>query len=387
MIWPFMVIYTSQKLGMALTTVASLLTVNSFMSLVSSVIAGSLSDRIARKYVMVVSLALHGFTYLLYSWANTLPMFIFLMALSGLVGPVYRVAADAMIADMIPSEKRVDAYALLRMRNNIGVAIGPAIGGFIATASYNTIFYIAALGLIFYSLLILKSASETIPEEFKINASKKEPLGGYLQIFQDKLFLYICAGFAIITIGASLVFVLLAVYAKENFGIPESQYGFIMAANATMEVVFQVAITRYTKQFPPFPVMTIGALLYSIGIGSIALGTSFLSFLFSMVILSIGEMLLVPTTTTIIANLAPADKRGRYMSIYGLTWGVAIGIGPVLGGFLNDNIAPVEIWYGGLVIGLIGTLMFLLLSIRKQKPIDPVDTDQSKAQSVIGPFS
>ncbi|MCJ7625535.1 MAG: MFS transporter, partial [Anaerolineaceae bacterium] len=294
MVWPFMVIYASQKLAMPLTTVVSLLTINSFMSLVSSLIAGPITDRIGRKNVMFVSLALHGITYLLYSWANTLPMFIFIMALSGAVGPIYRVAADAMVADMIPSEKRVDAYALIRMGHNVGVAIGPAIGGFIASASYNYIFYIAASGLLFFSILIMTSAYETIPDEFRTTEPKKEAFGGYLEIFRDKLFLFICTGFTIVTIGASLVFVLLAVYAKENFGIPESQYGFIMASNAAMVVVFQVAVTRFTKQFPSIPVMTIGALLYSLGIGSIALGSSFQSFLLSMVILSMGEMLLVP---------------------------------------------------------------------------------------------
>ena len=54
--------------------------------------------------------------------------------------------------------------------------------------------------------------------------------------------------------------------------------------------------------------------------------------------------------------------RGRYMSIYGLTWSVASGIGPLLGGFLNDNIAPVAIWYGAGIIGLSSVLAFIMLA-------------------------
>jgi MFS family permease len=70
------------------------------------------------------------------------------------------------------------------------------------------------------------------------------------------------------------------------------------------------------------------------------------------------------------ANLAPADMRGRYMSIYGLTWSIGFGVGPVLGGYLNDNLAPVAIWYAGLALGLAATLGFILLarSVREPKP-------------------
>jgi MFS family permease len=62
--------------------------------------------------------------------------------------------------------------------------------------------------------------------------------------------------------------------------------------------------------------------------------------------------------------------RGRYMSIYSLSWGIAFGIGPVLGGLLNDNIAPAAIWYGGLVIGLVSAASFMLLTPRISKPIE-----------------
>jgi MFS family permease len=61
------------------------------------------------------------------------------------------------------------------------------------------------------------------------------------------------------------------------------------------------------------------------------------------------------------ANLAPPAMRGRYMSLYNLTWGVGFGIGPVIGGYLNDNLAPAAIWYGGLLMGLAAAFGFILL--------------------------
>ncbi len=150
-------------------------------------------------------------------------------------------------------------------------------------------------------------------------------------------------------------------YVKENFGVPESSYGFIMAANAVMVVLFQYGVTRMTQRYYHLPVLAVGSLFYALGVGSVAWGTGFAGFLLSMVILTIGELIMIPTSTALTANLAPPDMRGRYMGVYGLTWSVAMGIGPVLGGALNDQVAPVAIWYAGLVLGSVAMIGFLIL--------------------------
>lgn len=71
--------------------------------------------------------------------------------------------------------------------------------------------------------------------------------------------------------------------------------------------------------------------------------------------------MLVPTASTYAAILAPVDMRGRYMSIYGLTWGIASGIASPMGGFLNDTFGPQYIWYGAALVGILGVFSFLLL--------------------------
>jgi MFS family permease len=132
--------------------------------------------------------------------------------------------------------------------------------------------------------------------------------------------------------------------------------------NALMVVAFQVYVTNRAKQYRPGWVMAMGTFLYAIAVTSIALGTGFWSFWMSMVILTCGELLLVPTATSVAANLAPVNMRGRYMGFYSLSWQVAFGIGPVLGGILNDQISPQAIWYGGGVVGLIATLNFIRMA-------------------------
>jgi MFS family permease len=172
------------------------------------------------------------------------------------------------------------------------------------------------------------------------------------------------AVFTLTQVVAAMMWVLLGVFAKQNYGVPESQYGLIPMTNALMVVFLQVFVTQITKRHAPLPVLAVGALFYAIGVGSVAWGQGFWAFWLSMVIMTIGELIQTPTATTLAANVAPADMRGRYMSIYGLTWGIGAGIGPVLGGFLNDRLGPQAIWLGALGIGLLGAALFFRMSRR-----------------------
>lgn len=363
MIWPFLMIYVSEKLDQPLSVNASLLTLNSAAGLISSFIAGPVIDRLGRKRVMVISLLSNSLGYVLLGQANSLAVFAFLMVLQGASNPLYRIGADAMMADLIPSEKRVDAYSLMRLSNNLGVAIGPAVGGVIATVSYQVAFYCAAVGLAIYGLLIAFLARETLPQREKQQIGDteavKERFGGYGRIFADRAYLLFILAIIFSQISASIMWVLLSVYTKTLFGIPENRYGMIPVTNALMVVLFQLPVTAITKRFPALPVIAVGALFYSMGVSSVAIGQGFWWFWGSMVVMTIGELVLVPTSSTYVANLAPADMRGRYMSLYGMTWVISTGIGPVAGGFLNDHFGPQAIWYGGGIVGLMGCLMLI----------------------------
>ncbi len=361
MVWPFLTIYLRQRLAVPLTTVTLLLTVNAVAGLVATSIAGPVVDRFGRKGVMVLGLAVGGATLLAMSAAGTLPLWVLLMVIGGAFSPLLRVGSDAMVADLIAPERRASAYALVRMVHNLGVAIGPSVGGFIAVVSYAITFAIAAGANLLFALLILFFVAETVPS---LATDRPQAEAGYGPLLRDRPFLAFCALYALAAMVSPLLMVLLPVYAKENFGVPESQYGFIMATNAIMVVLFQYAVTRVSSRYAHLPVLALGSLFYALGAGSVAWGWNFPTFLSSMVILTIGELLLVPTATTLTANLAPPEMRGRYMGVYGLTWGIALGIGPVVGGFLNDRVAPVAIWYGGLAIGLAAMLGFVLLARR-----------------------
>ncbi len=362
-IWPFLTIYIRESLDISLTTVAGLIALNSFMILASSLVIGPVTDRVGRKWIMVISLAFNSGSLFLMSHANTIAQFAVLMAVRGAFIPLYRIGADAMVADLIEPDKRMEAYSLMRTVNNLGVALGPTIGGFITTISYTLGFYSASIFLAVFSILAAIFLSETLTKQNIVRPSNApRDLTGYGTVFKDRPFLVFCASFTITKMAPALVFVLLSVYTKENFQIPESQFGFMMATNATMVVLFQYAVSKITKKHSPQLILMIGSVVYGIGVGSIAWDTNFWSFIFSIILMTLGELMVAPTAITMVAKFAPQEMRGRYMGVYWLTVGITKGLAPMIGGLLNDNIAPVAIWYGGLVMGLIGAVGFSILS-------------------------
>lgn len=380
MIWPFLTLYVSKKLTLPLTQAAGLVTINAAMGLIFSFIAGPITDRVGRKGVMVASLFVNGVMYLVMSHAQTYGMFALCQAVMGAFNPLYRVGADAMMSDLIPPEQRSSAYSLLRTSNNLGVAIGPALGGFLVTRSYTLVFYLAAAGLILYSMLILLNAQETLPQEAAASLKGKHMFSGYGHIFRDREFITFVIAYTLTSMMASTMWVLMPVYTNQHYNISESLYGWIPTTNAIMVVAFQYLVTRVTRKHKPLWVLAVGSAFYVVGTTLVAVFSGFWGFWLCMVISTVGELVIVPTATTFTANQAPADMRGRYMSIYNITSSVASALAPLFGGLLNDTLGPKMIWYGAGLVGLLSVLAFgVLAMIFKNAGMHPQEQNRVKA--------
>lgn len=369
MIWPFQLIYISNVLNQPLSRIATLITISSLTGMLVSFAGGSIADKLGRRPIMIGALLVHGLGFILMSLADSYTAFLLPMTLMGAAMPFYAIGSDAMMADMIAPEKRVDAYAILRMINNAGIAIGPAIGGVVISAlSYIYAFYGAALGMFIFSVLLILFSRETLTRTASVTSSTpvKERLGGYERVFQDRGFVAFVGAVTLGMIAPLLMWTLLAVYTNRYYGLPEDLYRWLPITNALMCVFVQYPVTYVTRRFPAGIIATLGMLVYALGVGSVALMTTFDGFLLSMVIITFGELILIPTASKYVADIAPEDLRGRYMSLYWLTWGLARALAPIIGGFLHDQISPQAIWWGGLAFGLVSTAILLGLALRRQ---------------------
>ena len=374
LIWPFQLIYISKTLALPITSVATLISISSLIGLLASLVGGAIADRFGRKIIMFAAQASHGIAYIFMSRAVTYTGFLIPMTIMGAAMPFYAIGSDSMMADIIPSENRTEAFAILRMINNAGIAIGPAIGGLIVSTSYSNAFYLAAAAMLSYSLMLLFFVVETLKKtDNSVKTPQPEVMGGFGRILDDRNFIGFVLTITIGMIAPLLMWILMAVYMNKYFGIPEFMYSWLPITNALMCVFLQYPMTFFTGRLKPKTAITLGMLFYAIGVGSVAIMSSFWGFWLSMVIMSIGELILVPTGSKYVADIAPEDLRGRYMGIYWLTWGISRAVAPIIGGTLHDLISPKAIWWGGLLMGLVSTAGLYLFSIQKDKrpPVIP----------------
>ncbi len=367
-VWPFLNIYLKEKLGIPVSVATMLPMLEQGVSLFTTLGAGSIADRFGRKGLMALSLAAGSLVYFAMGFATHWWMFAALLGLRGFFLPLYRVAADTMVGDLIRDEdRRLPAYSLLRTANNLGVAIGPVLGGFVAAVSYRASFLTASGAMLFFAGLVFLTMSETLlpagtPQRGTTPGANASGKTGYTTIFRDQLFMIAVLAFTFNGMGAGLPFQLLGIYGKESFRVTENQVGLIMVVNAMMVVLFQVPVANFVRKFRSLNVLACGALFYAAGISSIALGSQAIHFAASMAVLTVGELLIAPTFTSFAANLAPESLRGRYMSVYWVGWSFSRGIGPALAGRVYDTLAPVTIWYMGGTWNLLSALIFAALA-------------------------
>ncbi len=367
-LFPFFTLYITQKFGVGMTTVGMIFGTFAVSSMVGSTIGGALADRLGRKPLILFGLVVSAISSVWLGLVNEIELFFAGAFFVGLFTNMGGPARQAMIADILPEEQRAQGFGLFRVVVNLAAAIGPAIGGFLASQSYLSLFLTDAAISIFVAILIFIILPETrIVSKSQEKESMSQTFGGYGTVLRDRFFMFFWLASALSTLVYIQMNGTLAVYLRDVHNVSLQSFGAILSLNAGMVVLFQFYITRRFAKYPELAVITLGALLNAIGFALYGFVATYGLFLLAMAIITIGEMLWAPISQSIVARLAPDNMRGRYMAFFGFSFAVPFAIGPLLAGLVIDYYDPNWVWYAGGIFGLISAAMFGLMYIRSSR--------------------
>ncbi len=363
LIFPFFALYITQKFDVGMTQAGALLGLFSISGLIGSTIGGALTDRFGRRGIVIFGLIASAFTSISLGLVNELSMFYPLAILVGMLWNVAGPAHQAMVADMLPPGKQAEGFGILRVAANLAWIFGPSIGGFLAGYSYLLLFILDAISSSITALIVFRFIPETKPAlgEGEKPQSLAQTFSGYGKVLADRPYIAFLIASIIMLIVYQQLYNTLSVYLRDVHGITPQGYGLMMSLNALTVVALQFWVTRRIAPYPPLLMMAFGTAFYLVGFTMYGVVSGFLLFMLAMLIITMGEMIVVPVAQSLAAQFAPEAMRGRYMAFFSLTWTLPATIGPLAAGLVMDNLDPDWVWFAGGFLCAISILLFLRL--------------------------
>lgn len=366
LLFPFFALYITEKFGVGMTEAGVILGLFSVFGLIGGIIGGALTDRLGRRKLILFGLVFSALSMLTLGLVNDFAMLFPLAIVIGLLSDIAGPAHAAMIADILPEKQRQEGFGILRVVANMSWIIGPTIGGFIAGRSFFALFVIDAAISCIVAVLFYILMPETKPEAHpgQPTESVTATFKGYGVVLRDLAFVAFLGAGILMGIVYQQMYNSLSVYLRDVHGVQPQGYGFLLTTSAITVILLQFTITRVIKRRPPFLMMAIGTVFYVIGFSMFGFVAWYWLFVLAIVVITFGEMIVVPTSQALAANFAPEQMRGRYMAMFGFTWTIPATIGPGAAGYILDNYNPNLLWFIGGVLCVISALGFYALHLR-----------------------
>lgn len=388
---PYLSLYFHNELGIPMTIVGTILMLASIVGALLGVYGGELSDRMGRKWVMVRALLWRCFIFMLMGYVIIREADILVIAglliLNSAFGSFFIPASTSYIADLTDEERRTSAYGLLRIGGNLGWAIGPAIGGFIATIDYSYLFFFTGICMLIATFILLRFSRESLSASVLVR-NKKTGIKQILCAARDKRFLvYIIICLVIFIAWGQLIFPF-AVYTVNRIGITKAQLGVLFSLNGLMVVVLQYFITSLVPLKKQLKALWIGSLIYAVGYFTVGIVNSFAFLIASVIVITIGEMIVSPTTLSYASIIADPPHKGRYLGLFNLSHSLGWSLAPLVGGVLLDTFTGRSLFIWGSISGLciIAALGFVLFksSHRDKESFSRPPINVADSRSLIG---
>lgn len=331
---PFLAIYMTRTTDLSPVMIGLAIGVGPLTSTIGSFIGGSLSDIFGRKGIMLSALFLYSIVFLGFAMADQAYVFILFSALNGLCRSFFEPTSQALMADLTKKDMRLKVFSLRYTAINIGASVGPLLGAYLGAISANQAFFVtSAIYFIYFVLLfILLTRISVKPDETK--PQQRITFLSAISIVRKDVALgwFLVAGI-LINIGYAQIESSLPQYLKSSLGNGVVLYSVLLSMNAILVVCLQMALTKVMEKIPLLRALQLGTCLFALGYLGLAFSDSWVSFILSMIVVTVGEIFIFPLGSVVIDRLAPDHMRGTYFGANGLR-SIGFFIGPWLGGYL-----------------------------------------------------
>jgi MFS family permease len=329
----FEIIYLHEARGFSLGLAGLVVGTVTGLAVVAAPVAGALIDRVgARATAAGAGLAL-AVGYAVLAFAQTPPQAFIAAAAAGVGNGALIPSQSALLASLAARDRRHRATAVSRVAANLGFGLGGALGGLVAAHGLNgfvALFLANAVTYVLYVAILVVAVRED---------ARPEPLaGGYRFLIRDRPFVRLAlTNVAMIAVGWGVFTWIVPPYAREEIGASPRLIGLLLLANALTVVLAQIPVAKLAEGRRRVVTMGIASLtfvaacLLVVGADLVGLHYAYAALLVAEILVGVGECLHTTVLMPLVADLAPAALRGRYMATTGLSWWLGLALATTVG--------------------------------------------------------
>ena len=352
MVLPFISLYLTTKLSFSILEAGRVLSLYGLGAIAGSWLGGVLSDRVGPVRVQVASLTATGIGFIVLSRLQSrVGVSLAVLALS-VVQECFRPAMFTAVTRGSDPAVRTRSLALVRLAVNLGMTVGPAVGGMLAVRRYGLLF-VADAATCWLAAGVLAVAigwsGGPRPAASVSRAAARTP-------WRDRPYLAFLAAMVVLGTVFFQIWSTMPLYFREHYRLPEDAIGFLLAINTVMIVAVEMVLLRAIERRDHMALAGLGCLLVCTGFALLPLGRSWAFAALTVVVWTAGEMFSLPLTNSIASSRAPAESSGRYMGAYSLAFAVSLVLAPAIGAAVYHGLGPDALWGG---IGAVGVLLAL----------------------------
>jgi len=365
---PIMPLY-AESLGATFTQIGLLTSAWSISRFIFSVPAGTLSDKIGRKKVIMIGLGGYALVSLLYIVAWSFPSLLIFRFLHGIGSAMAIPVAMAYAADLAPKGQEGKYMGTMNLAMFGGMGVGPLIGGTLTDMfSLSAPFYLMCGG----TALSLLTVLAFLPESKEVSAKGPKAKPSFTKVLTNRVLLANFVFRTINSVGRGAIFGFLTIYISNSIsngglGLSVTIAGTVLSVGQLSNALLQRPCGDLADKYNKKTLIILGGILSAIGMAGFPLSSTFWQLMASRLIFSLGSAMMTPAMSAIEAIEGKNYGLGTTMSVMQSSMSLGNMAGPLISGILADIFSLRPIFYLGSLVSFIGLGLFLLLQPRPQQ--------------------